>query len=261
MGVVQGLLEWIPVSSEGQLLVIAIEIYNISPESALSLAIWLHFGTLFAVLLKYKTEWLKLINLKDESVADLRSLVIYATLGTAMVALPLRLLINDIIDNSTIKSVILLVIGIALIFTGGLMMKSKEIIGSKVIGDLSVKQKLLIGMSQGLSIIPGISRSGTTIGAFLLLKINKEDSFKASFIISVPAVLGAVGVDIMILIFEGNGTSTELSIYGIIISIFFAFIIGYVTIEAILAIVKNYDFSVITIIIGIILLGVSLFSK
>jgi undecaprenyl-diphosphatase len=258
MGIVQGLVEWIPVSSEGQLIVVAVKIYNLDEDVALSLAIWLHFGTMFAVLIKYKDEWLRIINIKDDSVSDLRSLVIYSTIGTGIVAIPLYLILSIIINTGFVKSFILVIIGSALILTGILMKKSQEQQAVKDIADLSIKEKILIGMGQGLSIIPGISRSGTTVGTLLLLKVNKDESFKASFIISVPAVMGAVCLEIISLMFDGNSGQSQLSISGIFVSIIFAFLVGLLTIELILKMVRKYNFAIITVIFGTLLILLSL---
>lgn len=254
MGIVQGLVEWIPISSEGQLILIAVEVYNLTPETALSLAIWLHFGTLFAVLVKYRDEWIKIINYKDRTQSDLRSLIVYTTIGTAITALPLRLLIFEFIDNKIVSSLVLGIIGVALIFTGILMRSSIEKQGIRVIEDLNKTEKILIGMSQGLSIIPGISRSGTTVSSFLLLKVNKEESFKGSFLISVPAVIGAVGLDILLLIFGNDENYASLSTSGILVAILFAFVVGFASMTVILNFVRNYDFSVIIIGFGLILI-------
>ena len=126
-------------------------------------------------------------------------------------------------DMLLFTAVLSIFIGIALILTGMLMRSSTEEQGIRKIKDLKNTEKILIGMSQGLSIIPGISRSGTTVAAFLLFKVDNEESFKGSFLISVPAVLGAVGLDILILIFGDDQNYADLSNFGIILSILFAF--------------------------------------
>lgn len=254
MGIIQGVVEWIPISSEGQIVFVSVEFYNLSPDIALSIAIWLHLGTLLAVLAKYRDDWWKIINYNNPDISGLRSLIVYTTIGTAIVAIPIRLLIFSIIDNQYISSILIGLIGLALILTGILMKKSENMLGTKVIDDLSIKEKIIIGMAQGLAIIPGVSRSGTTVSTFLMINVEKNESFKGSFIISAPAVLGAVLFDILLLVLDNSSITSLLSIWGIIVSITFAFFIGYLTMGIIIKIVNKNDFSTVTLGFGIVLI-------
>jgi len=107
IAILQGLFEWLPISSSGQVIIISTNFFSITPENAFSLAIWLHLGTTLAVLLKFRGDFIRIVKsfipkISNISETDMRkrNWLIYATLGTAFTALPLyfafRILISDI---------------------------------------------------------------------------------------------------------------------------------------------------------------------
>ena len=96
LAILQGILEWLPISSSGQVMIIAINFLGISAEEAFSLSIWLHLGTMFAVLLKFKEDFVKIVKsifpgsfeVEEVDIKE-RNWLIYSTIGTAIMALPL----------------------------------------------------------------------------------------------------------------------------------------------------------------------------
>ncbi|MDH5403174.1 MAG: undecaprenyl-diphosphate phosphatase [Candidatus Heimdallarchaeota archaeon] len=257
MGILQGLFEWLPISSEGQLVFIATSVFDIPEHVAISLAFWLHLGTLIAVLVVFRSLWKEILTVRNEETIPYQILLFYSTLGTAIIGIPLRLFLYSFIHNSTSK-IITLVIGFSLIITGVLLYQSKKIDGITDITLMTPKKALLIGIAQGFSIIPGISRSGITITSLVFLRFNLETSFKSSFIISVPAVLGAIILDIFFSILDGNSLFSELSFYGIMVSIFFASITGFLTMKYFIKIAQQYNFVIVTCLLGVFIIAYSL---
>ena len=104
LAILQGLFEWLPISSSGQVMIFAINGFGISPEEAFSLAIWLHLGTMFAVLLKFRNDFIdmgksflpKKFEVSDETILK-RNWLIIATIGTAITALPLYFIFKIIV--------------------------------------------------------------------------------------------------------------------------------------------------------------------
>ncbi len=96
IALIQGIFEWLPISSSGQVIIVSTKFFGISPENAFSLAIWLHLGTTIAVLLKFRGDYLRIIKAiiqkgsnVEESDIKKRNWIIFATIGTRITALPL----------------------------------------------------------------------------------------------------------------------------------------------------------------------------
>ena len=260
IGFAQGMLEWLPVSSEGQIVLISIW-QGIDPSVAISLAFWLHLGTLGSVLLIFRKEWKRIIDLRKEDKEKLRNLIIFSTIGTAIVGIPVRIFLLDIVDTESFAKVAMIIIAVSLIITGLLIQFSRKThaTNKKSLADLSVKEQLILGLAQGFTIIPGISRSGTTVSALLFMGTDTESSFRGSFIISVPAVLGSVVLDIVFSIIDNEPLLEGLDPLGIILSIIMAFVLGVITIKILLNVARNYNFALLVIILGMLILLFLLF--
>jgi len=217
LAVVQGVAEFLPVSSSGHLRVLE-ALFGVEDPMTL-VDVLLHFGTLFAVVLVYrKLVWRLLaatgrglrtafgapMTLKTAFAedADLRlvGLVVAATLPTVVIGL----LLKDYFERATAE---LAFVGVALIVNGGLLailgykvrrQRQIEADGSvaarplKDLTTMTLKDALLIGLAQGAAITRGISRSGSTITAAVSLGIRQDAAAAFSFVISIPAILGAV---------------------------------------------------------------------
>lgn len=267
VGIAQGILEWLPVSSEGQITLLAIWFGKKDFNFAISLAFWVHFGTLLAVLVIFRTEWWMILNLKLKEVSEnsklsleqikfLRKFLIITTIATGVTGVPINFLILDKISDQQatyLSAIITLLIGLLLIVSGLLIYLSRKIEVNRDISELSNKESTLVGLSQGFTILPGVSRSGTTVSVLLLLKIKSEDAFFGSFLMSVPAVLGAIALDLLSFITHQNNGFIELNFLYVSVSIIFAFIFGLISLKILLDVARKYDFSKIVLVIGIIL--------
>ena len=243
LGILQGVTEWLPISSSGQLVLSLIEFLDVNAEAAFSLAIVLHIGTLFAVLVKYREDiWdiIKKLSWKD----NLTRFIIVSTDFTGIVGIPIYFLFKSIFVYGEFANGL---IGILLIITGLLLYISKKVkLGNISISNLTYKEMAVAGAAQGISILPGISRSGTTIAAMLLMGIKQDIALKLSFIMSIPAVIGAVMLDF------GNFASSGFGITEIIIGIITAFIFGYLAMDILVKIAHKIRFDIFCIIFGVI---------
>lgn len=209
LGILQGLTEFLPVSSSGHL-VIAQHFMGIS-EGNLALNVLLHLGTLVAVVIVYfRSVWNMVLAffgmlkdlIKERCLCVYKSkyrkyivLIVMASLPTAVAGLILNSLFEELFSSIHVVAFTLILTGILLVL-GEKMGKNN----ADPIEKLSLKQGFLIGLFQSLAITPGISRSGSTIVGGLLNGLKKEEATEFSFLISIPAVLGAVileGKDIM----------------------------------------------------------------
>ena len=239
LSIVQGIAEWLPVSSEGLSFLIMLNLFGKSISTALSYAIFLHLGTALAVLIRFREEFIKMLY-----GSEMLRIVVMTTVSTAVVAIPLMKLIE--IQSGEIVNAF---IGILLILTGIILRLPKS--GYRRIGQIRLLDMIFLGFAQGFAVLPGISRSGTTISFLLLRKIDEEDTLKISFIISVPAVLGAI-------ILRGIPSEIDFKMGTMIVAVTCLF--GYFTMEALLRYARKVDFSKFCISFGIIAILITLFT-
>lgn len=178
LSILQGLTEWLPISSSGQIMIFATNLFGIPPDQGFSLAIWLHLGTTLAVLLKFRNEYfniIKSLSLGIFEVEDIdrkrRNFLIFGTIGTAIRALPLYFLIRGSFSALQGDFITLIISGL-LIVTGIILLKIRKNFGNNTIYAIEnqriFKNSFLAGLIQGISILPDISRSGVTVSTILL---------------------------------------------------------------------------------------------
>lgn len=254
IAILQGLFEWLPISSSGQVMIVSINLFGITPSEAFSLAIWLHLGTMCAVLVKYRTDYYLIIRsifvqkneIMYKKTIYKRNWLIIGTIGTAITAIPLYFIFKLILEKyftATQGDILTLIIACLLIITGILIISTKKLSGKKEIDKMSEKffntDSLIAGLAQGISVLPGVSRSGITVSSMLMQKYKQDDALKLSFLISVPAVVGSVIVDIL---FGKGSVFGTLDFFTIILTTVISFMVGYMTIEALLKVAKKINF-------------------
>jgi len=267
LAILQGLFEWFPISSSGQVMIVAMIIFGIPADEAYSLSIFLHLGTMFAVLLKFRKEFLNLFKSftkyeYEGKSADVkrRNWVVLGTIGTAITALPLYFIFKALIIGEFTAlqgDLITLIITGLLILTGTILLLTKRMFGINTVDDVSNKEVMkdgfLAGLIQGLAVLPGISRSGITTSAILFEKYEQNNALKLSFMMSVPAIIGSIFVDI---IFAKGSVFAFLDVFTIILITLISFLVGYVAMELLLQIAKKVGFNYFCIIYGIIAFAV-----
>jgi undecaprenyl-diphosphatase len=245
LGTLQGITEWLPISSEGIIVLVKNYFFQSSLLDLIKFALFLHLGTFFAALIYFWKDVKKLILTlfnKENEVKELKFLII-ATVVSGILGLIILYFI-ELFENNLTGNIVNLIIGIMLIITGILQLKVKK---SKLRSkkDLKVKDGLILGVLQSLAIIPGLSRSGLTVSVLLLSKFREEDALKLSFLMSLPIVLGAN----IILNFNGLLFSLEN-----LIALLFSFIFGILTIHLLLKLAKKINFGYFALIFGLIVL-------
>ncbi len=262
IAILQGLFEWLPISSSGQVMMVSINFFGIPPEKAFSLSIWVQLGTAIAVLIKLRKDYIQIIKSViprkfkvDEDDIKKRNWLIYATIGTAITAIPLYLLFKFVIIEgftATQGDVLTLVISGLLIVTGIVLLTFRRKFGKKTINTVSdrelIKDSSIAGLIQGIAILPGISRSGFTVSTILFEKYDQDQSLKLSFLMSVPVVLASIGMDI---IFGEGSVFGTIDIFTILIITAVSFIVGYLSMELLLKIAQKINFSYFCILYGV----------
>ncbi|MFQ6067827.1 MAG: undecaprenyl-diphosphate phosphatase [bacterium] len=203
LGLLQGVTEFLPVSSSGHLVIM--QHYLGLRRPLVSFDVALHTATLVVVLIYFRHDLGSiigsLIRLKSPHSQALLErkifyLIIVGTIPTAILGLILRIWANLLFTRVVITSATLIITGIILRVGG----KTKKT--GKGIKEMGIMDALLIGVMQGIAIVPGISRSGATISTGLLRGINRESSFRYSFLLSIPAILGALSLSLKDVLIE-----------------------------------------------------------
>lgn len=176
LGIVQGITEWLPVSSSGHLVILE-KIFGIA--SPVETTILLHLGTLLALIIFMRKDLLKLIS-------KYWKYIIVGTIPAVIAGLLFKSFFESLFSN-------VLAVGIALLATGIILFFSERRPSNKRI---NLKNSIVVGIGQAFSIVPGISRSGITISTGLYQGVKKEEAVKFSFLLSIPAVIGAAGLEL-----------------------------------------------------------------
>lgn len=239
LGIIQGIAEFLPISSSAHLIIFP---YLFGwEESGLAFDVALHFGTMMAVLLIFFKDWWNLFVGAIKDVKEKKKTtngkmfwyLIIATIPAALAGVLLDNVIEDVIRNKVwIIALALAIMGL-LIYVGD-KWASKHYKKETEFEDITLKQALIVGISQAFAVIPGFSRSGTTILAGRLQGISKEAITKFTFLLSVPVICGATILKV------GDLALTKEVIVGIITS----FATGIIAIKFLLRYIKKHDFSI-----------------
>jgi undecaprenyl-diphosphatase len=200
-------------------------------ELPLIFNVMLHLGTMFVVLVVF---WRDIINIVKALVSldfktDEGKLALFIAVGSVPTAL-IGFFFHDIFESFSHN---LLAVGVALLITGFVLFVSER---RKTDRELSYLDSLLIGTAQGIAITPGISRSGVTIATGLLRRVKKEIAFKYSFLLSVPAVIGATAMESRDLV-VGN-----VDVVALFLGAITSMMVGYISLKFLQKIVMKEKF-------------------
>lgn len=245
LGAIQGLTEFFPVSSSGHLVIFQ-QLMGLN-EPVLLFDISVHVGTLAAILCYYVKDILRLATaffrvfpwkepknsqpVSPETLADSRMawLIIAGSVPTALIGYGLNM-VSDVLFSS------LVLVGLALVATGTIVLATRWAQPDPGKGSaMTLKTALWIGTVQGVAVIPGISRSGSTIAAALFCGIDRDTAARFSFLLSVPAILGALVLEIS----GGDAGTGGVSAGVIALGTAAAFVVGYAALSLLVKMVKK----------------------
>ena len=263
LGIVQGVTEFLPVSSSGHLAILR-NLFGIQTDGGLLFDVMLHLGTVIAIcavfckdILRMAGETARMIsdicknssifihNKKEKDAVRYKKIlhnnyrrfvvmVLCATIPTAVIGYTARDLVNMAYDS-------LLMPGIGLIMTAVLLIiADASESGKKIPKDISFTSAFMIGIAQGISTLPGLSRSGATIAASLISGYDRRFAVKYSFIMAIPAILGAV---ILELAQPGSSNVSLTQFFIYLIGAAVAGVVGFFCIKKMLKIVRRKKFS------------------
>lgn len=249
LGAIQGIAEWLPVSSEGLLTLVQLHVFGKSFEASLGTALWLHLGTALAALVYFRSDVLHLVcqlpswtTRRSQLTDDDRRLMDFLAIATAATgALGLPLMAVSFQADLVMRAATALIGGL-LILTGILQRVARSF-GTRVSGDAGAGDAVLTGLMQGLAVLPGVSRSGFTVAALLFRRFEETEALRLSFLVSIPAILGAqVLVEL--------GGVVELDLAAAATGTGAAALVGWATIAGLIRVARTLPFWAIAIGLG-----------
>jgi undecaprenyl-diphosphatase len=250
LGVVQGITEWLPVSSEGINTLIQLHFFDESLSEAIRMSLWLHAGTLIAAVLYFKKDIAELLRHLPQYTKELKSgqptersklisFLIISTVLTGAIGAPLLLISLE--QEEVPGGIVMAAIGGFLIITGLVQRYAPRFSGAKEV--TSIKDAVIVGGVQAFAAVPGLSRSGLTISALLFRGYDPQRAIRISFLMSIPVVLAAeIGLGLI------EGTSFDVAaICGLVA----AFVFGILTIDALVKLAARVRFWKFCIVLGI----------
>jgi len=244
LGVIQGIAEFLPISSSAHLIIFR-DVFGvgsfITGEFEMSFDIALHFGTFLAILVYFfKDFWNMFIKGVTKGWKNpegkMMWFVVVATIPAAVFGLLFEDIISNLVRNNYLLiAICLAVMGIIICYCDKLNKTNRSF------KEMTFKDAILIGCAQVCALIPGFSRSGTTISMARCMKLNRSDAAKFSFYLSAPVVLGAVVIKVL------KGEMLALITYDVsvfVIGVLISFISGLLCIKFLLQYIKKHDYNV-----------------
>jgi undecaprenyl-diphosphatase len=240
LGTIQGIVEWLPVSSEGVLVLVQTNFFEqVGLVEAVQMALFLHLGTWLASVVYFRKDLVQLgrelFSYRIQSLSVKRTIHFYvvATLVSGILAFALLKMLVNIEQLSSAPGMIINGVVAVLLIVTGVMQLWKSSRGYRTELDVDVEEGIIAGIGQGLAALPGISRSGTTTAVLLLRKFREVDALRISFIMSIPIVL--LGNIVL------NLGSLHVD-FPAIVGFTIAFVFGLITIHALLKIAQKVNF-------------------
>lgn len=228
IGAIQGLTEFLPVSSSGHLVILQ-NLLGVN-EQPLTFAVLVHMGTLISVFVAFYSDIAAILR---KPFTKLTYLIVVGCIPAGLAGYFLAPYFEQAFES-------LLVVGLGLIFTGFILQVSERLAAKSILGkevqETTYKDVILIGIMQALAIVPGISRSGSTIAAGLMTGLDREFAARFSFLLSIPVILGA-GIFELKDLFTGGADFSNTVPY--LIGVISAAVFGLLAIKLVMNLVKK----------------------
>lgn len=243
LGLIQGLSEFLPVSSSGHLVLLQ-NVFGIE-EGALFFDTMLHVGTLAAVVAVFYREIWGLIKKPFQK-------KVYMLLIATAVTAAMAFLLSDLFDDAFAGKFL----GFGFVLTSAILFASEKLAhGSRTIGEMRAPDALAVGFAQGVAILPGVSRSGSTIAGARVFGLSREEAAQFSFLLSIPAILGALVLQLPDVAEYGTGGIPWSSLA---VGTLVAAVSGYFAIRWMLRLIVKKSltgFAIYTLVLGLLVLG------
>lgn len=247
LGLLQGITEWLPVSSEGVTTSVNSFFFSRDIDEAVTYALWLHLGTVVSVLIVLRRECGQVIRgvlVNPHNPSNLTKYLFISTLVSGLIGFPLLLSLGEL--SVRLGAAAMGIVGLMMFVTGWFQLRGGGI-GTRGRDDISTGDAIVAGIAQGFAALPGLSRSGLTVAMLLSRQVDRREALVLSFLMSIPASLGAglyASID--------NGLLTS---GNALLAAGVAAVIGLVTIKALLSVAERVNFAIFILVAGALVLG------
>ena len=237
IGIIQGISEWLPISSKTQIIVSSTYLLKLTFQQAYTFGLFMEIGTIIAAVVYFRKDLIEMIQALLGSKNKMhRKLLIYVavvTLITGIIAAPLYLVADSI--SGIAVGIPMLILGLVLIADAALIRYSRKKrekgMNSRKLENLTLKDYVLIGIVQGISALPGVSRSGTTTSAMLLVDVEPDEAFRLSFLAGIFASIGAFGLSLVASKSNVAAAVAGIGLEGLVVAIIVSTIVSLFLID------------------------------
>ncbi len=237
IGIIQGISEWLPISSKTQIIVSSTFLLKLTFQQAYTFGLFMEIGTIIAAVVYFRKDLFEMIQVllgsKNKMHRKLLIYVVVVTVVTGIIAAPLYLVADSI--SGIAVGIPMLVLGFVLIGDAALIRYSRKKrekgMNSRKLENLTLKDYLLIGIVQGISALPGVSRSGTTTSAMLLVDVEPDEAFRLSFLAGIFASIGAFGLTLVATKSNVAAAVAGIGLEGLVVAIIVSTIVSLFLID------------------------------
>jgi len=258
LGLIQGISEWLPISSKTQIIIASSYLFPGLPlAQAYDFGLFLEAGTFVAALFYFRREvWMVLkaiVGRGGEEGWLMLKFLFVVTVITALIGVAIFKVVSEAASgHAPALGIPMIALGCVLIGDALLIAYARgRYTPRKGLKDLTWADIVIVGIAQGVAALPGVSRSGATVSAMLLLGIKPEDSFKLSFLALIPASLGAAGVTVLLSGTDLNAVITTVSLPVVLVAIVVTMLIGVVFIGVLLRAAGSRNIVLLTFALGV----------
>jgi undecaprenyl-diphosphatase len=250
LGLVQGISEWLPISSKTQVLFASYVLFGLPIAAGYAFGLFLEIGSLGSAVIYFRKDIVALFHDKK-----LFMYLLVVTIFTAIVGAPLYYITDTYLQHaSPFIGVPMIILGFTLIGIGFYIRYSRALPKIGGLDQMKIKHYIIVGIAQGIAALPGVSRSGMTVSTMLVMGVKQDQAFRLSYLAYIPASLGAFGVSLLFSRHEINTDIQAVSPLGLVVAIITALLIGLVTISYLLKFAKTKSIWKLDIVLGVLAL-------
>ena len=254
LGLVQGVSEWLPISSKTQVLFASTLLFSLPLSAAYAFGLFMEIGSLGSAVSYFRRDIWSLLHDRR-----LFSYLLVVTLVTGIVGLPLYYVTDKVLQGNQYNiGIPMIILGIVLLGIGFYIRYSRSTVKVGGLEQMRIKNYVLVGIAQGIAALPGVSRSGMTVSTMLLMGVRPDQAFRLSYLAYIPASLGAFGVSLLLSRDQVNTAIQTVEPLGIIVAIITAALVGIVVISYLLKFAKRSNIWIIDVLLGIIALSIGI---
>jgi undecaprenyl-diphosphatase len=254
LGAIQGVSEWLPISSKTQVIIASYYIFNLKFGQGYALGLFLEAGTFITATVYFRRQVFgvlkALVGRGDQEERMLLRFLLIATAVTAVLGVIIYKVVSESVTGPAL-GIPMIILGCVLIGDGVLITVARgRRMPTRGLVDLRSRDIVIIGVAQGIAAFPGVSRSGATVSAMLLMGVKPEDSFRLSFLALIPASIGAAGTSVLLSKASIGSVVGTLTLPVILLAILVTVIVGVVSIRTLLRVAGSKRIALLTFVLG-----------